>query len=78
VLQIYPILISSVSVALNQHRIFLFLHSFKTTCVNKAVIYILYVLKLKPWLGSYSVSNSSSMRHGHCSATIAFILDIYV
>jgi len=32
-----PILVSSVSVALNQYRRLFFLDSFKTTCVNMAV-----------------------------------------
>jgi len=43
-----------------------------------AVMYILYVLKLKIWLRRDSVSKSSSLRHDHCLATIAFILDIYL
>jgi len=37
--------------------------------------FILYVLKLKIWLRSDPVSKSSSLRHGHCLATIAFIID---
>jgi len=36
------------------------------------------VLKLKLWLRIDSVSKSSSLRHSHCLATIAFILDIYL
>jgi len=52
------------------------LHSFETRRVNIAMMYILYVLKLKLWLRSDSVYMSSSLRHSHCLATIAFILDI--
>jgi len=37
-----------------------------------------YVLKLKLWLRSDSVSKTSSLRHSHCLATIAFLLDIYL
>jgi len=50
------------AVALNEHRKFLFLHSFKAKCVNIAVIYILYVLKLKPWLRSTSDSKYILLR----------------
>jgi len=42
------------------------------------ILYILYVLKLKIWLRSDPVSKPSSVRHGHCLATIAFVLDIYL
>ena len=30
------------------------------------VIYILHVLKLKPWLSSYTVSKSFPLRYSHC------------
>jgi len=40
--------------------------------------YILYVLNLKLWLRSGSVSKSSSLRHSHCFTTIPLILDIYL
>jgi len=43
-----------------------------------AVTYILYVLNLKLWLRSDSVSKSSSLRHSHCLATVEFIVDIYL
>jgi len=42
------------------------------------IAYSLYVLKLKIWLRNDSVSKSSSLRHGHCLAKTAFILDIYL
>jgi len=73
-----PILVSSVSVALNQYGRFLFLPSSKTTRVYMAVIYILYVVNLKLWLRSDSVLKSSSLRHSNCLASIALILDIYL
>jgi len=47
ILYILPLTAASV-VALNEHRRFLFLYSFATKCLNMAVIYILYALKLKP------------------------------
>jgi len=34
---------------------------------------ILYVLKVKIWLRSDSISKSSSLHRGHCLATTAFI-----
>jgi len=43
-----------------------------------ALTYILYVLNLKVWQRSDSVSKSSLLRHSHCLATVAFILDIYL
>jgi len=49
VLQIlYNLPVSAASAAaLNDHRRFLFLYSFKTKCVNIAVIHVLYALNLK-------------------------------
>jgi len=39
---------------------------------------ILYILKLKQWLGSNSVSRPFLLQlsHGHCLVTVAIILDI--
>jgi len=37
-------------------RIFMFLHSFKTKCVNMAVIHVLHTLKLEIWLQCNPVS----------------------
>jgi len=42
-----------------------------------AVRQILYVLRLKLWRRSDSIS-IFFMRHSHCLATVAFILDIYL
>jgi len=41
---------------LYEHRRFLFFCSFANKCVNMAEMYILYALKLKPWLRSNSAS----------------------
>jgi len=38
------------------HRRFMFLRSFKTKCVNMAVIYVLHGLRLKIWLRCNPVS----------------------
>ena len=82
VLQIlYNLPLSAASeVALNEHHRFLFLHNLKTKCVNMAVMYVSYVLKLKLWLRNNPVSKSIIMQlgHRHCLSTIAFILDIYL
>jgi len=60
ILYILPLTATS-AVALNEHRKFVFVQ-FKTKCVNIAVIYILYALKLKPWLRSKSVSKYILLR----------------
>jgi len=57
ILYILP-LIAATAEALNEYRRFLLLHRFKTKCVNMAVLYVLYTLKLKLWLRSNSVSKS--------------------
>ena len=59
VLQIlYNLPLSAASAAaLNDHRRFLFLYSFKTKCVNMAVIHVLYALNLKLWLRSNPVKS---------------------
>jgi len=52
ILCILPLIAASV-VAWNEHR--RFLYSFKTKCVDMAVIHVLYAIKLKLWLKSNSV-----------------------
>jgi len=68
ILYIFPLIAAS-AVALNEHRRILFLYSFATKCMNMAVIYILYALKLKHWLRSNSVSWSfylpAQLNHTH-------------
>jgi len=60
-------------VASNQYRRFCFL---KTKSVDRAVICILYVWKLKLSLRSTSMSKSFTLSYSRCLATIAFILVI--
>jgi len=48
---LYNLLLSAASVvALNKRRGFLFFFNFKTKCINMAIIYVLYDLKLKIWI----------------------------
>jgi len=46
-----------------EDRRFMFLHSFKTKCVNMAVIHVLHALKLKSWLQCKLVSKSFLLRN---------------
>jgi len=51
------------TVALNEHHRCLFSYSFETKCVNVAVIYVLYALKLKLWQKSSPVSTYLLLRN---------------
>jgi len=57
-----PLFVTS-DVALNEHRRFLFMYSFKTKGVNMAITYVLYTLKLKIWIKSNQFSKSFLLRN---------------
>ena len=72
---------TALAVAWNEPHRFLFSYSFETKCVNVAVIYVLYALKLKLWLRSNPVSKYLLLRkwdHRHSIAATGFILSIYL